>query len=1155
MIHFSPRSTSRSGARSARTALVLVALLLLAALGAGWSRASTPGGGTVSPGNPVMWTGTTAGAATDPSTCVYGANCDKYALMVQNPGTNKLIVRIEWTTPGTDLDLYLCQGTDAAPCTTQVAVSASSGQSEQIEVNAPPAGNYYVVVVNFAGGTTYNGMAALNTPPAATATPTPQPGFIAPRYENYPAPDGKATDAGEPSIGSNWRTGNILFQSYLDTYRISLDTCSSPAVATWDQTRAPTSQQSLDPIMFTDHTTGRTFVSQLAGTTSLSSFTDDDGATYTPSQGGGIASGVDHQTIGGGPFAPAVITATGTYTHAVYYCSQNIGDAQCALSRDGGMTYGAAVPIYTINQCGGLHGHVKVAPDGTVYVPNKGCTGRQGGSVSTDNGLTWTVYTIPDSTPGNTDPSVGIGADNTVYEGYQATDGHARIAVSHDRGQTWSASQDVGAAFGLQNIVFPAVVAGDGNRAAFAFHGTAIAGNYQDPAFTGVWHLYIAHTYDGGATWHTVDATPNDPVQRGSICTGGTTCGNDRNLLDFFEITVDRDGRVLVGYADGCIGGCVNAGPNTFSALGTVARQSGGKGLFAANDVIEPKLPGAPLVTATLNALGTAVRLSWPAPDNGGSPITSYRVFRGTTPNNIAFLATVTTPGYTDNSIMAGTTYYYRVTAVNAVGEGTFCRTVTATVAVVQNPCLLPGYKVADDPAGDQVGAPANADLDFVTFHVAEPYYADNSQKLVFTLRMSDLTTIPPNRRWAIIWNSTNPMSDTRRSYVSASSNAGGPGAVTFDYGRVEDTTNMPTSLGAADPSSSVSATVSGTITIVITNAVVGNPQVGQTLAGMDARSFAVQGTGSFTKTGATDSTIATSYTLAGNAACAPLTATPVPSATNTPLPGATNTPVPVATNTPVPVGSGTPTNTSVPVPTNTSVPLATNTPVPVVTNTRTTTPVPSASATPCTVRFSDVPYNDTTVYYSISVYYLACRGVISGYSDGTFKPFNNTTRGQMTKIVTLAFNTPLVSPPAAGSRTFTDVTPDNVFYQLIETAAARTLVSGYTCSGVNPQTGAAEPCDSASRPYFRPSNFVTRGQLTKIVVIGAGWTLLNPATPTFNDVTPSNVFYRFIETAACHGAISGYNDGSFRSTANAFRGQIAKIVYLAVTDTGANCR
>ncbi len=209
----------------------------------------------------------------------------------------------------------------------------------------------------------------------------------------------------------------------------------------------------------------------------------------------------------------------------------------------------------------------------------------------------------------------------------------------------------------------------------------------------------------------------------------------------------------------------------------------------------------------------------------------------------------------------------------------------------------------------------------------------------------------------------------------------------------------------------------------------------------------------------------------------------------------------------------------------------------------------PTVTATTCPIHFSDV--TDPTAYYYSAVYYLACRGVISGYSDGTFKPFNNTTRGQMAKIVVLADGLPLVSPPAAG-RTFSDVAPDSVFYTLIETAAMHDIISGYTCGGTNPQTGQAEPCDASRRPYYRPSNFVTRGQLTKIVVIGAGWTLLNPPAPTFTDVDHRNVFYPFIETAGCRGIISGYDDHTFRPNAAAFRSQIAKIVYLAVTNPPA---
>ena len=209
-----------------------------------------------------------------------------------------------------------------------------------------------------------------------------------------------------------------------------------------------------------------------------------------------------------------------------------------------------------------------------------------------------------------------------------------------------------------------------------------------------------------------------------------------------------------------------------------------------------------------------------------------------------------------------------------------------------------------------------------------------------------------------------------------------------------------------------------------------------------------------------------------------------------------------------------------------------------------------TVTATPCTIRFSDV--TDPAAYYYQGVYSLACRGVISGYSDGTFRPFNLTTRAQMTKIVTLAFTRAPVTPPATG--TFADVAPSNVFYALIETAAAHSVVSGYTCGGVNPQTGQNEPCDNAHHPYFRPSNPVTRGQLAKIVVNAAGWTLLYVQTPTFRDVPTTDVFSPFIETAACRSIISGYDDGTFRPNNAAFRSQIAKIVALAGTTPAGTC-
>src|SRR4030095_11109365 len=140
---------------------------------------------------------------------------------------------------------------------------------------------------------------------------------------------------------------------------------------------------------------------------------------------------------------------------------QDIGLAEIARSDDGGLTFGLAIPMWTLAQCDGLHGHIKVAADGTIYVPNKSCNGEQGVAVSEDNGLSCSIRTVPGSSSGDTDPSVGIGADGTIYFGYAAGDGHARVAVSHDRGINWINIQDVGAQQAGANNVFPAVIAGD----------------------------------------------------------------------------------------------------------------------------------------------------------------------------------------------------------------------------------------------------------------------------------------------------------------------------------------------------------------------------------------------------------------------------------------------------------------------------------------------------------------------------------------------------------------------------------------------------------------------------------------------------------------------------------------------------------------------
>src|SRR5437867_4088201 len=125
--------------------------------------------------------------------------------------------------------------------------------------------------------------------------------------------------------------------------------------------------------------------------------------------------------------------------------------------------------------------------------------------VTGDNGVTWTVLQVAGSTPPKNDdlvdPSVGIGSQGRLYFGYEGSDGHPWIAVSDDKGVNWRNNQDVGATLGIKNSTFPEVVAGDNDRAAYAFLGSMTDGYYGDPiGFGGLWHLYVATTYDGGIT-------------------------------------------------------------------------------------------------------------------------------------------------------------------------------------------------------------------------------------------------------------------------------------------------------------------------------------------------------------------------------------------------------------------------------------------------------------------------------------------------------------------------------------------------------------------------------------------------------------------------------------------------------------------------------
>ena len=207
-------------------------------------------------------------------------------------------------------------------------IASSDGGSLTETVRRPnlAAGDYQSVVCGFqnAQQQDYTGTLTITTCPAGsgcrgTATgpfggPDPTvPGN--PRYQNFYAPAGGAQSSqGEFNIGFDPITHRIMAMNLAQIWRLTPGEVQTPAKpecceALWeDKSPRTTSLLAMDPILWTDQKSGRTFAANaFFGANFSYAYTDaaapfDDGSLWVEAGISPPNGGQDHETIGSGPY-------------------------------------------------------------------------------------------------------------------------------------------------------------------------------------------------------------------------------------------------------------------------------------------------------------------------------------------------------------------------------------------------------------------------------------------------------------------------------------------------------------------------------------------------------------------------------------------------------------------------------------------------------------------------------------------------------------------------------------------------------------------------------------------------------------------------------------------------------------------------------------
>jgi len=157
----------------------------------------------------------------------------------------------------------------------------------------------------------------------------------------------------------------------------------------------------------------------------------------------------------------------------------------------------------------------------------------------------------------------------------------------------------------------------------------------------------------------------------------------------------------------------------------------------------------------------------------------------------------------------------------------------------------------------------------------------------------------------------------------------------------------------------------------------------------------------------------------------------------------------------------------------------------------------------------------------------IASRGIINGYSDGTYRPDSSITRAELVKIAVKMFG--LKVADKITENPFKDVVASEWYGPYVKIALDNNIVKGY---------------DDGT---FRPNTYITRAEALKVLLETAKVTLPKTVNSSFTDVINSGWYAPYVEFAVLNGIANGYSKDKFEPAKFITRGEVAKISSLMI--------